>query len=352
MILFAQAIDLASATWWKQPAQQLIPIFLLNSGGLFQGIMTAVRPIAVVGILFNLYAMIPEFSKTEKLAENITKLFWAVVLSVAIVNANFAKNVAVFQWAAIGGINAAILDNIQAIKDLNILLKNYQGDIQTMNRIQGQVKSCEQIPPILADGTSNPAFADCQNRLKTLIETSVANGSIKNSDLITKLGDVGNAILSGNFSSVGDLTAKAAANFFSGFASPLISMIFSGWRTVVDNIAGIAVFIGILSLPIPLCLSIYEITPLMVWFSGLWGVGIFQFSLSILTKAFEYLTVSYAENVSIYFLDIGVCFLAPVLAGFMAAGGAMAMFKATVGVATEASKMAVEIPLKLMKIAI
>jgi hypothetical protein len=90
----------------------------------------------------------------------------------------------------------------------------------------------------------------------------------------------------------------------------------------------------------------------MVWFSSLWAVGIFEFSLTILTKTFEYLTATYGSNISIYFLDIAVCILAPIIAGFMAAGGGIAMFKATLGATVGVAKSGIEISQRLVKNAI
>jgi hypothetical protein len=339
-------------TWAKSIPQQIVPVFLGANDGLFPAIVTAVRPIAVVGLIFRLYAMIPDFPDTEKLADNINKIFWSAVIAFVIVNANAAKYVAIFQWAAIGGINEEIAYRIEKVTDVSKLIKNYEGDRQAMAEIQKKVNACQQISAIDAQGNPNPAMAACQGELSNQIQTASTNGSIKQPDLLTKLGGLGGAILTGDIGKIAGEINGVAANFLSGFASPVLSIIFSGWRSVIESIAPIAIFVSILSLPIPLCLSVFDLSPLMVWFSSLWAVGIFEFSLTILTKTFEYLTATYGSNVSIYFLDIGVCIFAPVIAGFMAAGGGIAVFKATLGAAVEVAKSGVEVGMKLVKNAV
>jgi hypothetical protein len=334
---------IALNTWAESIPQQIVPAFLGESDGLFPAIMTAIRPIAVVGILFQLYAMVPEFPDIEKLAQNLNKIFWMGVITFVIVNANAAKRIAIFQWAAIGGINEQIGYSIEQVTNVGNLIKGYEGDIQAMYKIQDKAKRCQQISPIDAQGNPNPAMATCQAELKNQVTTASTDGSIKQQSLLDKFLNIGGAIATGDITKIVGAVGDTAANFLSGFASPLLSIIFSGWRTVIESIGAISIFVAILSLPVPLCLSVFELSPLMVWFSGLWAVGIFEWSLTILTKTFEYLTVQYGSNVSIYFLDIAVCFLAPIIAGFMAAGGGIAMFKATLGATTEVAKSGVEI---------
>jgi hypothetical protein len=334
---------IALNTWAESIPQQIVPAFLGGNSGLFPAIMTAIRPIAVVGIIFKLYPMVLEFSDIEKLAENINKLFWSSIITVVIVNANAAKQIAVFQWAAIGGINEQIAYNIEQITNVGELIRNYEGDIQAMYKLQDKAKRCQQIPAINADGTPNSAMATCQAELKNQVDTASTDGSVKQQSLLDKFINIGGAIATGDITKIVGAVGDTAANFLSGFASPLLSIIFSAWRAVIESLGAISIFVAILALPIPLCLSVFELSPLMVWFSSLWAVGIFEFSLTILTKAFEYLTVQYGSNVSIYFLDIAVCFLAPVIAGFMAAGGGIAMFKATMGMTAEVAKSGVEI---------
>ncbi len=339
-------------TWSQSPLQQIVPVFLGSNDALFPAIMTAIRPIAVVGIFFKLYAMVPEFPDLEKIAENLNRLFWMSIITLVIVNANAAKYLAIFQWAMIGGINEQIAYNIEQVTNTSILMQRYEGDIQAMSKIQNKAKICQQITAINADGTPNPAMAQCQAELQTQINTARTDGSIKQQNILDKLLNVGTAISTGDINKIVGAVGDTAGNFLSGFASPLISVIFSAWRSVIESIGVISIFVAILSLPIPLCLSVFDLSPLMVWFSSLWAVGIFEFSLTILTKTFEYLTAQYGSNVSIYFLDIGVCVLAPVIAGFMAAGGGIAMFKATLGASVEVGKSGIEISQRLVKNAI
>lgn len=336
-------------TWTESIPQQIVPVFLGANDALFPAIMTAIRPIAVVGILFKLYAMVPEFPDIEKIADNLNKLFWMSVVTFVIINANAAKYLAIFQWAMIGGMNEQIAYNIEQVTNTSLLLQNYQGDIQAMAKIQNKAKTCQQITAINPDGTPNPAMATCQAELQSQINTARTDGTIKQQGTLDKLVNVVTTIGTGDITKIVGAVGDTAANFLSGFASPLLSIVFSAWRSAIESAGAIAIFVSILSLPIPLCLSVFDLSPLMVWFSSLWAVGIFQFSLTILTKTFEYLTAQYGSNISIYFLDIAVCIFAPVIAGFMAAGGGIAMFKATLGVAAGVAKSTIEISQRLLK---
>jgi hypothetical protein len=223
-------------TWSQSIPQQIVPVFLGSNDALFPAIMTAIRPIAVVGILFKLYAMVPEFSDLEKIAENLNRLFWMSIITLVIINANTAKYLAIFQWAMIGGINEQIAFNIDAIKNTSVLMQNYQGDIQAMAKIQDKAKLCQQITAINADGTPNPAMAICQTELQTQINIASTDGTIKQQSILDKLLTVGTAIGTGDINKIVGAVGDTAANFLSGFASPLISVIFSAWRSAIESI--------------------------------------------------------------------------------------------------------------------
>ena len=61
--------------------------------------------------------------------------------------------------------------------------------------------------------------------------------------------------------------------------------------------------------------------------------------MTILTRTFEYLNIKVGANISVYFIDVAICFFAPALAGLMARGGGIAIFNATLNLAGEATKL-------------
>jgi hypothetical protein len=347
-------LQVAAATEIKV---DLVQELLLDSDSLFAAIIVPCKIIAAVGIGFQIYNLIPKFADFDELPANITKLFWSLVLAVLINNngAN-ARDLAIFNWATIRAINTGIDKGVTDVIGLVGLKEDYEGDFRVLRKIEDKLKICQTKAPTLNDGTPNPDFDSCKSELKTFIDTSAANGSIKNPNIIDNLtkavGTTAGGVLSGDFNKIGEGVTKAIGSAFSDFISPILKVVFAAWRSVIGQIAQISILLAILAMPIPLCLSIFNISPLVVWFSSFWAIGIFQFNLTILTKAFEYFNVKFNTNVSVYFLDIAICIFAPAIAGLMATGGGIGIFKAILNGAGEVAKLAVNIPVAVAKKAI
>jgi hypothetical protein len=333
-------------------AVDMVADLLVGSDNLFIGIMTPCKVVAVFGIAIQLYAMVPKFADIEELPYNVNKLFWCMLLAV-IINGNgiMAKNIAILNWAVIKGINTAIEVNIDRVLDLTKLKGDYVGDVETAQAIEAKLKACNSINVVLPDNTPNPAYTACQNDLKNFISISVSSGKIRDPNMLDNFNQILTSWTSNgiNFGQIGDGITKAIGSYFSDFLSPILKVIFAGWRAIINNIAEQAVLLAILSLPIPLALSVMNIGPLTVWFSALWAVGIFQFNLTILTKSFEYFNVKFGASLSNYFLDIAICFFAPAIAGLMATGGAIGVFKATVAATGQIGSLALKIPMAAQK---
>jgi hypothetical protein len=332
-------------------------LLLTNGGsdGIFANIMRACTPIAAIGIAFKLYEMIPKFSDVEEIPGNITKLFWALVLAFIIGNGgSVAKDLAVFNWSAIRAINVQIDKSIERLTNLAQLTTDLQGDVDSLRLIEAKLTTCERTATVNTDGTPNPQFTTCRSELEALIQADIRNGNIKNPSLIDKFtGILGAAFnptvsftdLSSQLFGVIGGAAQAATN-------GLLKIVFAGWRAALNQAAQYSLFLAILSLPIPLCLSVFNISPLAVWFSSFWAVGIYQFSMTILTKSFEYYNVRFGTTISVFFVDIAICFFAPAIAGLMATGGGIGMFKAILNGAGEVAKLATKIPIEIAKKAI
>ncbi len=321
-------------------ADSLVTDWLSDSNALFGAIMAPCTIFAVLGIAFQLYFLVPSFSELEQFPVNASKLFWAAVLVAFIVDRGaLARDFALFNWAAISSINTSIDEGIEAVSNLESLKKDLIGETAALNGIEAKTKQCLKIAPTIANGSPNPAFTTCQNELSAQIKADTDSGRIKNPTTLDNMGKAVNNLFSGNF-------GEATSDIFRGIGGQLTNLIdaslkgiFGGWRMAISNLAQVAIFMAILALPIPLCLSVFNISPLMVWFSSFWAVGIFQFNLTILTKTFEYLNAKMGANISVYFIDIAICIFAPAIAGLMARGGGIAIFNASLNLAGEAVKL-------------
>jgi hypothetical protein len=321
-------------------SDSLVVDWLKDSGGLFKAIMTPCIIFAVLGMSFQLYYLVPDFAELEKFPANASKLFWAAVLVAFIADkGKLARDFAIFNWAAVSSINTSIDKGIEDVTSLAQMKKDLIGETEALNGMEAKMKLCMDIAPTLADGSANPEFATCKGELSAQIQADTNSGKIKNpttkNNLLAALGNLAN----GDFGQGAKDLLKGIGGNFTGLFNSLLKTVFGGWRAAISNLAQVVIFLAILSLPIPLCLSVINTAPLMIWFSSFWAVGIFQFNLTILTKTFEYLNVKLGANTSVYFIDIVLCFFAPAIAGLMATGGGIAIFKATLNAAGEAAKL-------------
>ncbi len=321
-------------------ADSLITDWLRDSNALFAAIMVPCKIFAVLGAAFQIYFLVPSFNDIEQFPVNASKLFWAAVLVAFIArDGALARDFALFNWAAITSIDKSIDRGIEAASNLAALKTNLAGETAALSAIEAKTKQCEKINPTLANGNLNPAFTACQGELSAQIQSDTASGRIISTSARDKLGGALENLRSGNFGGAVFDVFAAVGGGLTNLVDASIKGIFGGWRMAISNLAQVSLFIAILALPIPLCLSVFNISPLMVWFSSFWAVGIFQFNLTILTKTFEFLNARLGPSISIYFIDIAICFFAPAIAGYMARGGGIAIFNATLRVVGEAVKV-------------
>jgi hypothetical protein len=328
----------------------IVAVLLAQNGSLFTQILGACKPIAAIGIGSQLYHMLPKFNEIEELPNNINKLFWSLVLAIFLVQGDLGKNVALFNWGAIKSIDGAIARGVEGITELAKLTKDLQGDRYVMKDIESHINACSAIKATADDGGVNPAFTACQDGVKALIQNNLQAGKIQNPDLVTRLGNLIGSAASLDFSAFTSQFTQLAGNFSQGLAQVWMTVFFGGWKMGISFIGPIAILISILALPIPLCLSVFNPSPLMVWFSSFWAVGIYMFNFTIITKSFEFFTAKFNTNASVYFLDIGVCFFAPFLAGLMGAGGGIAVYKFCSDLVGETVKTVADSAIKLTKV--
>jgi hypothetical protein len=322
---------------------------LAQNGVLFTQILGACKPISAIGIGSQLYHMLPKFNEIEELSNNINKLFWSLVLAIFLVNGDLGKNVALFNWGAIRSIDLAIAKGIEEITKLSKLTNDLQGDKFVIQDIESHIKACSAIKATDDAGGVNPAFTACQDGVKALIQNNIQGGKIQNPNLVTQLGNLVGKAATLDFSDFSNQFTQLAGNFSQLVVNQLMTVFFGAWKMGISFIGPSAILVSVLALPIPLSLSVFNPSPLMVWFASFWAVGIYMFNFTIITKAFEFFTAKFYTSASVYFLDIGVCFFAPFLAGLMGAGGGMAVYKFCSDLVGETVKAVADTTLKLTK---
>jgi hypothetical protein len=351
------SLFLAQVTQLPPPAPpvqspDLVAQLLGQNGAIFTQILGACKPIAAIGIGSQLYHMLPKFNETEELANNINKLFWALVLAIFLVNGDLGKNVALFNWGAIKSIDIAISQGIDNITNLTLLTKNLQGDEYVIRDIQNHINACGAIQSTDPSGAVNPAFTACQDGVKTLIQNDIQAGLIKDPTLVDRLGSLLLSAVTLDFSAFSKEYMQLAGNYAQELMDARMTVFFGGWRMMIDSIGQIAILVSILALPIPLCLSVFNPSPLTVWFASFWAVGIYMFNFTIITKAFKFFTAQLNQNSAVYALDIGICFFAPVIAALMGAGGGIAVFKFTGDLVKETVKAVADGIVKVASLAL
>jgi hypothetical protein len=349
-ILFAQVIPDARVI--VETAPDIISELVVKSDTLFGAILAACKPIAAMGIGMQLYQMIPKFNDLDELANNIHNLFWASVLITFLVVPGLAKNVAIFNWGAIKAIDHSIYYNIQSILKLDELTKDLLGEQETVRAIEQQVNNCKSIPSTLGDGNVNSAFTTCRANVQNTINSKISSGVLKNQNLIDKLGNLAGSALTLDYDAFIKQFNQIAGNFTQAIVQGGMDVAFAAGSLDIYVFSRFAILISILAMPIPLCLSVFNHAPLMVWFSSFWAVGIYIFNYTVLFTAFKYFTAKFSTNVTVYFLDIGVCFLAPTLAALMAAGGGIGVYKFAEALVEEIKKTVIEIAGKVVDTAV
>jgi hypothetical protein len=348
-LLLAQAIPNPASI--VNTAPDIISELIVKSDALFGGILAACKPLAAIGIGIQLYQMIPKFNDLEELPNNVHNLFWASVLVTFLVTPGLAKNVAIFNWGAIKSIDGAISFNIQQILQIDNLTANLAGDQKAIKDIEKQVNDCKSVPATLGNGVINPAYTNCKTAIQSKINSEIAAGNIKDQNLLDQLGNLALSAITLDIDAFTKQFSQTAGNFSKAVVQAGMDVFFTAWNLDIYVYSRFAILISILALPIPLCLSVFNHAPLMVWFSSFWAVGIYMFNYTILTNSFKYFSAKFSTNASVYFLDIGVCFLAPTLAALMAAGGGIAVYKFADDLVKEAIKTVTNIAIKIVEIA-
>lgn len=304
-----------------------------NGQSVFAAVIVPCSLFAGLGII---YGLAPLLTVTiDRVRADAFKIIIMLLLaSMFMGGGKMARAVGIANYATIKGIDRVIHDQMEAVGGINKLVSDAKADGLALDTINKKLDTCQKILRIQADGTPNPASIQCEAELRQTIQAQKMNNPDAATRLQTALskGDLmgmANAIVDGTVGLPGWI-GRGIGNA----AMEVPKAIFSGWKAAVLMAADVAFALSLMILPIPLSFSLLSAAPLMVWLSSLWAVGFYQFSLTVLSGSFTIIAAKLGPGLPLFTVDLLVSLVAPILAGIMAAGGGIGLFKLFQQVAT------------------
>ena len=117
--------------------------------------------------------------------------------------------------------------------------------------------------------------------------------------------------------------------------SKLFGSILDAWSYVINQSVDESFILSILALPISLAFSFINTKPFEIWFASLWGLGIFKFSLTILSGCVAFINANLVGSTPVFGLELAYAIGAPIIAGIIAKGGGDGLLALMAQVSTE-----------------
>jgi hypothetical protein len=299
---------------------------VVKLASIFAAVLVPCKLLAGAGFLYSMLPLLK--ADLHELKRDAVKIICTFVLVLMFINnGTFGRAVGIGNYAFIQGINKAIDEQLELIANVSTILSDIGADEQTVEAIETQLQKCLALPRENNDGTPNPEFTACDLEVRNQISTA----QFKNPNLQAKMTD---ALTKGDLISVGKATVDAAWGFLgwvgkglSNAAMMLPKLLFDGWNLAIGIAVKVAFALSLAIMPVPLALSLLYPAPLQAWFAGLWALGIFQWSLTILTGAFAIISSKLGGSAPLFLVELLAAFAAPALAAGLAASGAYGVYK-------------------------
>jgi hypothetical protein len=331
------------------PGSESIQQMIINGDAIFGAIL---KPCKIFSAVFVILQAITFFtnggvSSVDKITENISQVIWAVVIMAMISGTGtVARGFGIFNYALMNSIDASIGTAIKTVGSIDAVARDAPNDEKIIKEVQKRSDNCRRIPPLVYDaanpsGAENPAFTQCRDDVQAYIRSEAAN--IKNAEAQRTLLDSLNPANVGKFF---DNVEKGINSAFESAIGATFELIFAGWVQATGYAADQAVLVSLLAMPIPLTMSLFNPEPLKVWFSSLWGVGIFKICMTILTQSALYLNGIYSFQDQQFTQSFLLALFAPAIASLMAAGGGIGVMKALGDLAGKTAELVGKVAVK------
>jgi hypothetical protein len=301
--------------------------------------------IAGIGILFWLIPIIPDLS-LDNLKNHLLRIMTLLFVALLFANNGYgARAFAIGNYATIKGIDSAIASNLKILGDVNADVANIKIDNQKIKAISNQIQVCIKLPKTIADPDPakpgnvipNPAYIQCGKDVKTMVVQ--AKLSINNPEIVAELANTEaklNALVdSYDYNSVWNQFITFVNDPDKWVRDKFFGAILDAWSYVINQTTDEGFILSILALPMTLAFSFINTKPLEIWFSSLWGLGIFKFSLTILSGCIAFINANLIGSVPVFGLELCYAFGAPIIAGIIAKGGGDGLLALMAQVSTE-----------------
>jgi hypothetical protein len=324
--MVAVAAATFALTQLVEALNEIMRVLVTDDAAVFVGVLIPCKVIAGLGIIYGLAPLLNV--SADRLKEHTFQILFTLLLAATFMgNGKMARAIGIANYATIKGIDAAIHNQMEQTGNITKLVENIQNDGLATAVIQRKLDACVGLPQAQADGTPNPVATQCEAALRQLLQTQ----KIANPDLAAQFQT---ALSKGNLLEMGSILINGTVGLpgaigrgIGNVALEIPKALFNGWKAAIATIADMAFVLSLMILPIPLCFSLLNTAPLMVWFSSLWAVGFYKFALTVLAGSFTIIAAKLGPGLPIFMFDLLTSVVAPILAGVMAAGGGIGLFK-------------------------
>lgn len=337
---------------FKQATNTLLTYFFdnIDPDNIYKDIFDLCKIIAGLGALRFLMPLMLDSMK-QNYSSNMNKIFLLFMLMLMFTNQGvLGKSIAYGNYAFIQGIHEKIqesFDNSQMLKEIT---EKFALDQQMAVKINNQVSICSAIPETKqnADGQKipNPAFQNCYAALKEMIKPQGGVNTFRNAstdsafrkaiddnkDFVKAAAAIKIAAL--GFINVAD-TDSSNKDLY-GIRNLLV-----GWRAAIAIVPDLALIGALLFYPFPLAISFINVSFLQSWFTGMWSVGLFKFTMTIFNSTFIVIQEALAGEMPQDTLDLVLGIAAPTIAIALATGSGLGLSSlVSQGVSNVSSRLA------------
>ncbi|AFY97216.1 hypothetical protein [Chamaesiphon minutus] len=338
------------ADQYQAALNKIIAMFITGDASamtdtFWAAIVEPCKLIAGIGVLFWLIPILPDLS-LDNLKNHLLRILMLLFITFIFINNAYPARVfAIGNYAMIKGIDSAIADNLKLLGNVNADLANLKIDNQKIKAISNQIQTCIKLPKTIADPDPakpgnvipNPAYVQCGKDVKTMVVQ--AKLSINNPEIVKELANTEaklNAIVDGyDYNSAWNQFVTFVNDPDKWIRNNLFGSILDAWSYVINQSTDESFILSILALPISLAFSFINTKPFEIWFASLWGLGIFKFSLTILSGCVSFMNANLVGGTPVWGMELSYALGAPIIAGIIAKGGGEGLIALMAQVSTE-----------------